>query len=166
MKPVSAVDVAAYLLERAGGSMTAMKLQKLCYYSQAWTLVWTGKPLFNDEIQAWAKGPVIRSLFDQHRGKYTVASQHLTYGDPSRITTVQRKHIDSVWDAYGKMSPTQLSLLTHAEAPWQMARGGTSEGQRGNATITPASMRDYYTSLASSDQAAHSPSDVNFPAWA
>ena len=38
-------DVAAFILERLG-SMTAMKLQKLCYYSHAWHLVWEERPLF------------------------------------------------------------------------------------------------------------------------
>jgi hypothetical protein len=35
----SARDVAAYILSRQG-RMTAMKLQKLVYYSQAWSVVW------------------------------------------------------------------------------------------------------------------------------
>ena len=33
-----AEDVAQYILEKLG-AMPAMKLQKLCYYSQAWSLV-------------------------------------------------------------------------------------------------------------------------------
>ena len=41
----SVFDVAAYILHRAG-TMTAMKLQKLVFYSQAWSLVWDEKPLF------------------------------------------------------------------------------------------------------------------------
>ena len=32
-------DTAKYILEQLG-SMSTMKLQKLCYYSQAWSLVW------------------------------------------------------------------------------------------------------------------------------
>jgi uncharacterized phage-associated protein len=34
-----AQDVAQFILERRG-EMTAWKLQKLVYYSQAWSLVW------------------------------------------------------------------------------------------------------------------------------
>ncbi len=37
-------DVAAYILENTG-SISTMKLQKLCYYSQAWSLVWDDKPI-------------------------------------------------------------------------------------------------------------------------
>ena len=35
----SIFDVAAYVLDKLG-VMTTMKLEKLCYYSQAWSLVW------------------------------------------------------------------------------------------------------------------------------
>ena len=35
----SALDVAKYILKEHG-EMTAMKLQKLVYYCQAWSLVW------------------------------------------------------------------------------------------------------------------------------
>ena len=39
---IQVFDVAAYILEKIG-SMTTMKLQKLVYYSQAWSLVWDGE---------------------------------------------------------------------------------------------------------------------------
>ena len=32
-------DVASYILSKQG-PMTTMKLEKLCYYAQAWSLVW------------------------------------------------------------------------------------------------------------------------------
>ena len=38
-------DVAAYILAKRG-EMTAWKLQKLVYYSQAWSLVWDQRPIF------------------------------------------------------------------------------------------------------------------------
>ena len=38
----SVLDVAEYIL-RKSGPMTAWKLQKLVYYSQAWSLVWDDK---------------------------------------------------------------------------------------------------------------------------
>lgn len=38
--------------------MTAMKLQKLDYYCQAWHLAWEGRAFFPEAIQAWASEPV------------------------------------------------------------------------------------------------------------
>jgi uncharacterized phage-associated protein len=58
-------DVAQYILDNQG-AMTATKLQKLCYYSQAWHLVWDERPLFDERIEAWANGPVTRSLYSSH----------------------------------------------------------------------------------------------------
>ncbi len=41
-----------------------MKLQKLCYYCQAWYLAWNNEPLFDEEFEAWASGPVCKELYD------------------------------------------------------------------------------------------------------
>ena len=72
-------DVAAYILEKME-SMTTMKLQKLVYYSQAWSLVWDEKQLFEEDIEAWANGPVVRDLFDYHRGMYEISEMPI--GNP------------------------------------------------------------------------------------
>lgn len=71
MPNLTAADVAEYILAKQG-RMSAMKLHRLLYYSQAWHLAWEGKPLFDDEIQAWANGPVVASVYELHRGEFTV----------------------------------------------------------------------------------------------
>lgn len=65
------VELAEYILSKQG-AMSANKLQKLCYYSQAWALAWDGEALFEDEIHAWANGPVVTSLYPLHKGRYLV----------------------------------------------------------------------------------------------
>ena len=65
-------DVAKYILEKQG-SMTTMKLQKLVYYSQAWSVVWDEKPIFEERIEAWASGPVVRELYEEHRGMFIIS---------------------------------------------------------------------------------------------
>ncbi len=64
-------DVATYILKKTR-PCTHMKLQKLLYYAQAWSLVWDEKQLFGDRIEAWANGPVVPRLFQQLKGKYAV----------------------------------------------------------------------------------------------
>ena len=64
-------DVAKYILEKSG-EMSTMKLQKLCYYSQAWSLVWDDSPIFMEDFQAWANGPVCPSLFRFSQGQFSV----------------------------------------------------------------------------------------------
>lgn len=140
----SAIDVARYILSRVG-PMTAWKLQKLVYYSQAWSLVWDQRPLFPQRIEAWANGPVCPELYDKHRGQFIVNS--LAVGDPAQIDTTGRETIDAVLAYYGDKHPQWLSDLTHAEAPWRDARGNLPPGAPSNTEITWEAMSAFYEAL-------------------
>lgn len=139
-------DVAKYITEQCG-EMTAMKLQKLAYYAQAWSLVWDEQPLFNEDFQAWANGPVVPALYERHRGMFKVNSALFADADASAITEEQRDSINKVLDFYGTKTAQWLSDLTHSENPWLNARGETPVGRPSDATITQAAMHEYYTSL-------------------
>jgi uncharacterized phage-associated protein len=139
-------DVARYILEKKG-MMTAMKLQKLVYYAQAWSLVWDDEPLFKENIQAWINGPVVRELYDECKGKYQITIDDITLGDSCQLSINQRDSIDRVLDYYGDKSSQWLSDLTHMEDPWQNARKGLSPRDRGEIVITHADMANYYSSL-------------------
>lgn len=139
------LDVAAYILERQG-EMSTMKLQKLVYYSQAWGLVWDGDVMFPERIEAWANGPVVRDLFEQHRNAYRVGPGSLA-GDSAKLNTDQRETVEAILRAYGDKGPQWLSDLTHSEDPWKNARVGLPDGARGSSEITPAAMLNYYSSL-------------------
>lgn len=136
-------DLAAYILSKVG-SITTMKLQKLVYYSQAWSLVWDEKPIFRDRIEAWANGPVIPSLYREHKGLFKVSK--LSKGDLGRLNAEQRETVDAVLDFYGDKSSQWLSDLTHIEAPWKNARVGCAPGEASGAEITQAAMAEYYAS--------------------
>ncbi|MBQ1164076.1 DUF4065 domain-containing protein, partial [Streptomyces sp. A73] len=45
------------------------KLQKLCYFAYGYHLAWEGRPLFREPFEAWANGPVVYDLYDQHLGR-------------------------------------------------------------------------------------------------
>lgn len=140
-------DVASYILAQRG-PMSAMKLQKLCYYSQAWHLVWDDEPLFAERIEAWANGPVIPDLYQLHRGQFQVSADDVV-GDPGRLSASQSASIDTVLDFYGDMTAHELSELTHKERPWAGAReaAGVAPMERSSVEITPASMQEYYLSV-------------------
>ena len=140
----SAHDVARYILERAG-QMSAMKLQKLVYYSQAWHLVWRGRPLFPEAIEAWAKGPVVRELYNVHRGYFDVAGW--PQGSSGALAGDEKDSIDRVLSFYSSRDANWLSELTHRERPWKEARTGVRDGARSTAEIEPKAMREYYASL-------------------
>lgn len=140
----TAHDVAAYILQKQG-RMSTMKLQKLCYYSQGWSLAWDGVPLFADEISAWANGPVIFNLFDQHRGRFTV--EDWPYGDPRNLDSDQIETIDAVLASYGDLTGQQLSDMTHDERPWLEARDGLKPGARSQRSVEPDVMQDFFGGL-------------------
>jgi uncharacterized phage-associated protein len=145
-KPVNinVFDVANYILKKKG-ECTTMKLHKLLYYCQAWSLVWDDAPLFEERIEAWANGPVIRDLFEYHRGQYSISK--LNVGNPDALSAKQRETIDAVLEFYGDRNSQWLIDLTHMEDPWKNARKGLSQTERGNKEITHASMAEYYSSL-------------------
>jgi len=146
-KPVSAHDTAAYILSRLG-SMTAMKLQKLVFYSQAWSLVWEEGPLFNERVEAWINGPIVPDLYSHHRGEYIIGAW--SPGDPKKLEPCQIETIDAVIKFYGDKTAQELSDLTHAEKPWLDARVGLRSDERGNKEISLASMHEYYSGLSKS----------------
>jgi uncharacterized phage-associated protein len=142
----TAYDVAAYILQQKG-EMTTWKLQKLVYYSQAWHLVWADAPLFADRIEAWANGPVVRSLYGGHRGDFTLTRERLGAGNPENLTEQQKTTIDAVLTYYGDKTGQWLSELTHSEPPWRNAREGMAPTERGNRAIELNDMAEYYGGL-------------------
>lgn len=137
-------DVAAYIVKKLG-SLSAMKLQKLVYYAQAWSLVWEDRPLFRARIEAWANGPVTPELYRHHRGTFQVAAWPL--GNPENLAEKERTTVDAIVKFYGDRSPQWLSDLTHMETPWIEARRGLGPSEVGTNEITLASMAEYYGSL-------------------
>jgi len=135
-------DVAAYILSKFDEPITAMKLQKLCYYSQAWHMVWEDRELFPEKIEAWANGPVVRDLYAKHRGQFVV--QNWQWGRPQDLDDGEKESIDVVIENYGKLTAQQLSELTHREDPWLIAREGVQDGQRSDQVIPTGIMHAYY----------------------
>jgi uncharacterized phage-associated protein len=137
-------DIAAYILKRRGQTF-AMKLQKLVYYCQAWSLVWDEKPLFSARIEAWVNGPVVPTLYQTHKGQLSISQ--LDRGHPDNLTAQQKETVDAVLGFYGDKTGQWLSDLTHREKPWMDARMGLEPGERGGNTISHASLYEYYSGL-------------------
>ncbi len=146
--------IAAYILQKQG-HMTVMKLQKLVYYAQAWSLVWDEVPLFNNRIEAWANGPVCPELYREHRGAFSVGpgdiAQTLVGLTDPEIAKDARETVEAVLGFYAGRSAHELSELTHRESPWLRARKGLAPGERGDAVITHSSMAEYYDSLTDAE---------------
>jgi len=145
----TSLDVAEYILQQKG-PVSSMKLQKLVYYAQAWALALQDGPLFEDTIEAWPSGPVIRKLM-QSPGEETQV-HCIPQGDPARLNGEQKETIDAVIVYYGQKSTQWLQTRIHAESPWQQARqdaSGSGRGKRkqtGN-RISREAMKEFYSGL-------------------
>lgn len=139
-------DVAKYILHKKG-EMSTWKLQKLCYYAQAWTLAWTGKPLFEEDFEAWRNGPVCRELFHEHKGLFTIKEAQLHKGDPGALTDDEKESVDTVLEGYGDMAPYELRNQTHIEDPWKNARGDLDPFAYCQTVIPKEVMGEYYGAL-------------------
>jgi len=144
VKMANVFDVAKYILQKQG-AMTTMKLQKLVYYCQAWSIIWDQKPIFDEEIQAWASGPVVPELYKCHKGEFQIST--LDKGDVSKLKAVEIETIDAVLGVYGDKPAQWLSDLSHMENPWKNARRGRKPGENCTKEITHAVLEEYYSSL-------------------
>lgn len=129
-------------------SMTPKKLQKLCYYAEAWSQALYNEDLINDtEFEAWAHGPVSPILY---RSYNDFGWNEIPKNDGSNIEIQESKVndlLEAVWATYGDKSANELEALTHIEMPWKIARGDLSEGDRSNAKIDKKIMRHFYRSI-------------------
>ena len=67
---VDGLDVAAAILEQRPG-LTQMQLHKLTYLVQAADLAWFGEAVYENRIEAWQMGPMVRG----------VAGTYMHFGD-------------------------------------------------------------------------------------
>lgn len=144
-------DVAKYVIEREGknGCMSTMRLQKLCYYCQAWSLVWDGVPLFPEDFKAWANGPMCRPLYKKTEGMFSVTPEDETGGE-GNLTDNQIDSINIALDYYSGRDAQWLCSLSKMEAPWFEARQRALTGDNPFPIISKESMLAYYSTLEDS----------------
>lgn len=147
----SVFDVARYVLNHSG-EMTTMKLEKLVYYCQAWSLAWDGVPLFEEDFQAWANGPVCPELFATHRGRFWLRADYYDSHRPYPFEQRQLDTTNAVLEGYGGKEPQWLSELTHQERPWRETRRGVKPGEPCGLAISKELMQEYYGGLEDAEE--------------
>jgi len=129
----------------AGDSITHLKLQKLVYYAQAWSLALLDRPLFEEDFRAWAHGPVVPSVWHRFRDQRweAIPAAGTTHAFEAEVEDLLR----DVLRAYGEKSAKALEDLTHAEEPWIRARGSLPPEAKSTAIISKQVMKTYYKRL-------------------
>lgn len=146
----SIFEVANWFLAKE--SMTHKKLQKLCYYAQAWFYTLKGIVLEDTEFEAWVHGPVSPELYDRFKGfEFNPIRMKGEY--KTSILPEDQELLESVWETYGDHTGNALEALSHSESPWIEARKGCSSGERCSNCISLESMKEYYQSIYSGGEA-------------
>lgn len=145
-KYVSPKRVGDWFLSHAdresGEAITHLKLQKLIYYAQAWYLANFDRPLFKEDMQAWAHGPVSPSVY----GFYRNMGWEALPPNPSaqQIKGDLNNFLAAVYDHYGIYSAKKLERMTHDERPWKSARGNLPAEARCTNPIDKLDIRNFY----------------------
>jgi uncharacterized phage-associated protein len=143
----TALDTAAAILEEFGPA-DPLKLQKLLYYAQAWSLAWRAKPMFEDTIEAWVYGPVVESVYQAYKKYGQEPIPQPERGDPNALSSDDLQTLRAVVDEYWRYAGTTLSDLTHSEPPWVTARQGLDPDDRGRRPIDRQVLRLHYRTRA------------------
>jgi len=154
-KMTTCFEIAEYFIWMAnetGSFMSNLKLQKLVYYSQAWYLAIYGKPLFEEDFEAWIHGPVIKVLYDRYKRWQWMPIQE-EVSQPSFNQEV-REFLEEVVDEYFSCDAYELERMTHIEEPWIKAREGLAKSEPCNKIITKESMKNYFEPRVETEEKA------------
>lgn len=117
-----------------------LKLQKLLYYCQAYSLALTGQPLFDEEIEAWSYGPVVPSIYQEYK-RY--GNSNMPVRDIKSCAGIGNETAEGIARLVKRQKGiyTGFALIrqTHGETPWREAIQVHQ-----NAPISNQSMLDYF----------------------
>lgn len=141
------VQVARYLLQLAAREaepepITQMRLHKLLYYVQGWSLAQREAPLFAGRIEAWTHGPVVRQVYPAF-ADYDDAPINPPVGEVE-LNAADRAFVESIWESYKMHSATRLRRMTHRERPWRETRGELKDTEKSDREIPQDLMADFF----------------------
>lgn len=149
MSTVSALAVANQFVQLGladGRPVDPMKLQKLVYIAEGWSLVKRHEPLIRESVEAWPYGPVVPQLYSAFKS-YRAANISRPCSLPSATQALDAEDdalIRDVWQQYRGFSAIELSMMTHEQgSAWDLARKAADPSVT-TPTIPPAFIRDEF----------------------
>jgi len=145
MATLTCFDVANYFLslpnEDIGDSITNLKLQKLVYYSQGFSLALYDKLLFAEHMEAWEHGPVNTALYNKYKQLGAAPIPIPEDIDFSKYDEQTKDLLNGVYEEYGQFSAWKLREMSHGEEPW--IKGKHQAGQ----IIQNNDLKKYFSTL-------------------
>jgi len=136
-------------------SITPMKIQKLVYLAQGYSLVMRDSSLIDELFEAWRFGPVLPSIYHTCKkyGNKPISDyiKEEGYDSSSIRRTIPilkdpqvAEIINFVWESYGSTDALELSNWTHEKkGPWDVVieqKGGRFKNQ----TIDNELIKNYF----------------------
>lgn len=111
---IDVFELAKYILEK-NKNIDEMKLHKLLYLIQREYIAMTNNFLFSENFEAWKYGPVIKKVRNRFKN---LKNNKKNVNISSDIKYI----IDNVLNKYMNFSSFELSILSHDEISWKIAR--------------------------------------------
>ena len=139
LDPIETSKYVIYYLNEKSYTVNHLKLQKLLYYIEAWYSVFKNESIFDEKIEAWSHGPVIRKVWNYFKNE-SILYDNLKVKTSFKLDASKEQFeiINDVLDEYGDKSGYYLECLTHSETPWIVAK------KSGSTTISKEIMRKFY----------------------
>lgn len=147
-------DVAAELIRLASSSeaadhLTHLRLEKLLYYVQGWSLAFRDRPMFRGQIQAWQHGPVAVDAWHAFKAFNQRLILDSDVEEVGGLPLPDRMFIAAVWEAKKHLSASALWQQTHDEQPWRDARGDLPPAAPSSREIPHEAMKRFFLAEAS-----------------
>lgn len=147
-----AMDVARHLIRLGYDAecpdesvlISPLRLQKLLYYCQGWSLGLTGRPLFRQSLEAWKRGPVVAEVYEKFQGTRDGLTPELIGEPTTKLTDAEAALVEMVWREYAKYTPEELCEMTHTEPAWREAWGDLPLDAKSSNKLSPATMESYF----------------------
>lgn len=144
----SVIDIANKVVANTdsekGETISNLKLQKMLYYLQGFFIAVFDNSLFEEQIEAWQYGPVVREAYLYYK---PFGSGAITLDGTETIIDLNKEENDlfnEVLEEYGQFSAIKLMNMTHEELPWKKTFNENPQGE-----ISYQLMKEYFkTQLA------------------
>lgn len=147
----TAINIAKYMLSKK--PLTPKQVQKLLYYAYSLYLIKYNNnynsenlnKLFDDKIEAWQHGPVIRSVYDYIK-RTAYSNQLVCCSEEVKLNDEKiQNFIDKILAVFGGYSGYELEKMTHADLPWQLTYIDSDGEARCNEVINDELIYNFYS---------------------
>jgi uncharacterized phage-associated protein len=159
-----AAQIAAYFINRAGGTTELLKLTKLMYLAERRAMDKHGFPMTFDYPVSMPHGPVLSYTLgyvngdwesspggwdhwirDREGRRLSLAREDLKRDDLDELSDQDVAVLEGVWNDFGRMTASQLRKYTH---------DNMKEWKDPNGSSRPISVKDIFLALGRSPEAA------------